>query len=112
MKSPYISKILTAQYPVFSMSKILDRMLEIRNDERISKSLINNHSWYDITEKQYKKFIDNWKGEPLDIVQAHDLFQGMFGGSSLYVYTTESRRVVALIRTTEDGCEYSLALNA
>jgi hypothetical protein len=104
-------KDLLVKYPEYMLTAMISVISEARNEERISKSLATTDHWYRVTEKAYKRFMDKWEGEPLDIVKAHDYFSWM-GMSNYYVYTTESRSVLAKIRNTTGENEYYLALNA
>jgi hypothetical protein len=104
-------KDILNEYPQYSLTNLLDVVGRHRDEERVSRSLSKTDNYYPITEKAYKRFMDKWEGEPLDIVKTHDYFSWM-GMSNYYVYTIESRRVLAKIRNTVNGQEYYLALNA
>jgi hypothetical protein len=102
---------LTFKYPQYSFLHLAEALAKEQSEEQVSKSLCKSDSWYKINKGEYKDFIHNWSGEPLDSVKAHNYYSWM-GMSHYYIYTTESRRVLARIMHSGDQIEYFLALNA
>lgn len=102
-------KNLAFKYPSFT--HLIGVLAEAHREEYLSKSLIRGNSWYKVPTEEYRRLVVDWTGEPLDIVKAHDYYEWM-GMKHYYVFTTESRRILAKIQHDGDYINYYLSLNA
>lgn len=96
------------KYPAYSFTNLMSRMSELMNEASLVNTLDQPNHWFEVSQEQYKEFIDSWSGEPLSAVQAHNIY-AWGGNTTYYIYTTESRRILAKICPDN---KYYLALNA